>query len=189
MATITSKLSLNQMDANAAEAAKELAVLREAGMVEISRWWKRWYGRAGHKRLGRLIMAQAPPETQTNAVPRKQLPSALVKAVTIHDGIEFRIRDRALDTARFVTAQHSGSVVNIDLNTNHPIHEYISVAATSSNGGGEDAADLEKSRKGIRMLLQGWATYEIGEPAGPRRERVKRAADDWGRAARRLLQD
>lgn len=189
MATSTSKLSLDLMDAQAAEAAKELANIGDASSVEISRWWKRWYGKTGHKRLGRLIMAQAPPETQTNAVPKKRLRSALVDAVTVHDGFEFRIRARALDTTRFVVAQYSGSVVSIDLNTNHPIHEYISVAATSSNGGSEDAAGVEKARMGIQLLLQGWATYELGEPAGPRLERAKIAAADWGRATRRLLRD
>ena len=51
-------LTPEQMDANAHEASKELLVMCESGSIpELADWWRRWYLKAGHKRLARLLMA------------------------------------------------------------------------------------------------------------------------------------
>ena len=51
-------LTLEQMDTNAQEASKELLIMCESGTVlEVADWWRRWYMKAGHKRLARLLMA------------------------------------------------------------------------------------------------------------------------------------
>lgn len=47
-----------QMDAFAEEAGKELMVMSESGDIhEVADWWRRWYLKAGHKRLARMLMA------------------------------------------------------------------------------------------------------------------------------------
>jgi hypothetical protein len=52
------------MDAAAQEAHAELERhLEDWGVRDVALWWQRWYMRAGHKRLGRVLLeaAQAPP--------------------------------------------------------------------------------------------------------------------------------
>ncbi len=46
-----------EMDKAAEEAAKELRQHFERWSArDVAAWWKTWYGRAGHKRLGRLLV-------------------------------------------------------------------------------------------------------------------------------------
>lgn len=51
------QLSPEQMDGYAKEAGDELLVMCEEGSIpELADWWRRWYMKAGHKRLARLLM-------------------------------------------------------------------------------------------------------------------------------------
>jgi hypothetical protein len=50
---------LAEMDAAAEEAEKELATLDQAAVKTMAAWWHKWYMRAGHKRLGRLMVKVA----------------------------------------------------------------------------------------------------------------------------------
>jgi hypothetical protein len=51
---------LKQMDDAAAEARKELvAHLEEWTARDVVKWWAGWYLKAGHKRLGRLLVELA----------------------------------------------------------------------------------------------------------------------------------
>jgi len=47
---------LAEMDAAAQEAEKELAGLDQTAVKTLATWWQKWYLRAGHKRLGRLMV-------------------------------------------------------------------------------------------------------------------------------------
>lgn len=42
------------MDSAAVSAAKELSPCKT--VAEVADWWRRWYLKAGHKRLARLLM-------------------------------------------------------------------------------------------------------------------------------------
>jgi|WetSurSiteA1Bulk_404760.scaffolds.fasta_scaffold68606_2 hypothetical protein len=53
--TEESKATLAQMDAAAAEAAKEIPITGTA--VELLQWYKKWHMKAGYKRLGKLMKA------------------------------------------------------------------------------------------------------------------------------------
>jgi hypothetical protein len=55
-------MSLAEMDAHAKEAAEELKKLNQASVEEVAAWWYNWYLRAGHKRLGRLLVKIAKDE-------------------------------------------------------------------------------------------------------------------------------
>ena len=45
------------MDAAAYAAAEELMSLGlEAAVPQLADWWRRWYLKAGHKRLARILM-------------------------------------------------------------------------------------------------------------------------------------
>jgi hypothetical protein len=47
---------LAEMDAAAKEAEKDLATLDQAAVQTIASWWSKWYLKAGHKRLGRIMV-------------------------------------------------------------------------------------------------------------------------------------
>jgi hypothetical protein len=50
---------LAQMDAAAREAEKDLATLDQAAVQTVAVWWSKWYMKAGHKRLGRIMVKAA----------------------------------------------------------------------------------------------------------------------------------
>lgn len=50
---------LADMDAAAEEAEKDLATLDPAAVELIAAWWSKWYMKAGHKRLGRIMVKLA----------------------------------------------------------------------------------------------------------------------------------
>ena len=43
------------MDMAAGAAEKELQTLSEEVVRTMAQWWAKWYMRAGHKRLGRIL--------------------------------------------------------------------------------------------------------------------------------------
>jgi len=50
---------LAEMNAAAEEAEKDLATLDQAAVETIAAWWAKWYMKAGHKRLGRIMVRLA----------------------------------------------------------------------------------------------------------------------------------
>ena len=47
---------LAEMDAAAEEAEKELSTLDQEAVKAVAVWWSKWFMKAGHKRLGRLMV-------------------------------------------------------------------------------------------------------------------------------------
>jgi hypothetical protein len=47
---------LAKMDAAAEEAEKDLGTLDRAAIEVVATWWLKWYMKAGHKRLGRIMV-------------------------------------------------------------------------------------------------------------------------------------
>ena len=50
---------LAEMDTAAEEAEKDLTTLDQAAVETIAAWWAKWYMKAGHKRLGRIMVRLA----------------------------------------------------------------------------------------------------------------------------------
>ena len=50
---------LAEMDAAAKDAEKDLATLDPAAVQTVAAWWSKWYLKAGHKRLGRIMVKLA----------------------------------------------------------------------------------------------------------------------------------
>ena len=48
-----------KMDQAAKEAGEELAKLEANALVGVANWWKKWYMKAGHKRLARILLQYA----------------------------------------------------------------------------------------------------------------------------------
>lgn len=51
---------MKQMDEAAEAAKKELKATWTA--KQVAEWWKKWFMKAGHKRLGRILVAMAKSE-------------------------------------------------------------------------------------------------------------------------------
>ena len=46
---------MQEMDSAAVEAENNLADVSNEAIIEIGKWWNKWYMKAGHKRLGRVL--------------------------------------------------------------------------------------------------------------------------------------
>ena len=44
------------MDAAAIEAQNDLVNVDQEALEKVREWWERWYRKAGHKRLGRILV-------------------------------------------------------------------------------------------------------------------------------------
>ena len=44
------------MDNAASDAENDLLEVDEEALRAVANWWKKWFGKAGHKRLGRILL-------------------------------------------------------------------------------------------------------------------------------------
>jgi len=51
-----------QMDSAAVDAENDLNNVDPDALAKVATWWKRWFKKAGHKRLGRILVQYAPKE-------------------------------------------------------------------------------------------------------------------------------
>ena len=51
-----------KMDAAAVEAEQDIELVSSDALTDVARWWKKWYYKAGHKRLARVLLQYAPKE-------------------------------------------------------------------------------------------------------------------------------
>lgn len=50
--------AMNEMDKAAVEAQNELVDLDQEVVEVVAEWWRKWYLKAGHKRLGRVLIGK-----------------------------------------------------------------------------------------------------------------------------------
>lgn len=53
---------LQDMDNAAADAENALIDIDKEAINAVAEWWKNWYMKTGHKRLGRVLLAQLKKE-------------------------------------------------------------------------------------------------------------------------------
>jgi len=53
---------LQDMDNAAADAENDLINIDKEAINAVAEWWKKWYMKTGHKRLGRVLLAQLKKE-------------------------------------------------------------------------------------------------------------------------------
>lgn len=53
---------LQDMDNAAADAENALIDIDKEAIDAVAEWWKKWYMKTGHKRLGRVLLAQLKKE-------------------------------------------------------------------------------------------------------------------------------
>lgn len=52
----------DKMDMAAADAENDSNTVDDNSMQEVATWWRKWYIKAGHKRLARILLQYAPKE-------------------------------------------------------------------------------------------------------------------------------
>lgn len=56
--TSTNPDTMQKMDNAAGDAENDLINVDEDAIQAVAKWWKKWYPKAGHKRLGRILVAE-----------------------------------------------------------------------------------------------------------------------------------
>ncbi|MCX7757729.1 MAG: hypothetical protein N2166_05415 [candidate division WOR-3 bacterium] len=59
-------LSFEEMDQAARQAEEELKQIDPQFIEPIAAWWFKWYLKAGHKRLGRILIKKYKEKTSAN---------------------------------------------------------------------------------------------------------------------------
>ncbi|MEA5556865.1 ATP-binding protein [Nodularia spumigena] len=115
----------------------------------------------------------------------------LLAATTVDDGLKYTFAQSPLDSSAFFSVKSRGGAIIVSLNTNHPAYENL-VEILEMN---VDKADIETLRTrlinsldGLKLLLMAWARYE-DELDGKRKENAQDTRIDWGRVARRFLEN
>ncbi|MFB2771674.1 ATP-binding protein [Pelatocladus sp. BLCC-F211] len=115
----------------------------------------------------------------------------LLAATTVEDGLKYTFAQAPIDTPEFFTVQSRGGAIIVTLNTNHPAYQNLVEILEED----VDQADLNTLRSrlinsldGLKLLLMAWARYE-DELDGKRKENAVDTRIDWGRVARRFLEN
>jgi hypothetical protein len=116
----------------------------------------------------------------------------LLAATTVDDGLKYTFAKAPIEGSAFFSVQSKGGSIIITLNTKHPAYKNL-VEVLEDNVDDVDAETL-RSRLGnsldaLKLLLMAWARYEDEQPEGNRKQDVEDARIDWGRLARRFLED
>ena len=182
------RLSPEEMDSHRDKAALALKSISSEAVKTVTDWWKQWYLTAGHKRLGRLLIAhgqnkgQKPDIKQDNSVSE-------IRACTILSGVRYTFTKAPQDTAAMFSVHYQGGEVRIVLNTLHPAYLYLRGILDHS-----DALQLDDTHQntdssiiGIKLLLAAWSRYECDQPQGILHTRARDVRFDWGRVGREQL--
>ena len=176
----------DQLLAQAAEALKQLSPDETRA---LSSWWRNYYLTLGHRKLGRLLLANrraASTSSSRSARPRRsssgrQPTFEKLTAVTAFDGLTIRYEAGIPDAEAAFSVELRGSELIIVLNRDHPVFleqgEVISCLLDTQVQKSGELLVLDR-------LLRGWALYEISQPSAEYAERSKEVRRDWGRHAR-----
>jgi hypothetical protein len=117
-------------------------------------------------------------------------PDADQIAVNVIEGhLKYVFTEASLDTAAFFSVQPRGGALIVTLNTRHPAYSRLVDVLE------RDRTDvpveklkerLNNALDGLKLLLMAWARYE-DEQEAVKREHAQDARVDWGRIARRFL--
>ncbi|MEH2162062.1 MAG: ATP-binding protein [Nostoc sp.] len=116
----------------------------------------------------------------------------LLAATTVDDGLKYTFIEAPLDTSAFFSVKPRGGAIIVTLNTNHPAYQNLVEILEED----VDKADIDTLRSrlinsldGLKLLLMAWARYEDEQPDGKRKENAQDTRIDWGRVARRFLEN
>ncbi len=117
-------------------------------------------------------------------------------ASTVKESLKYLFVEAATDSPAFFSVQPKGGAIIITLNTMHPAYPRLvdvlenDTEEVPGNASPDEVAErLNRALNGLKLLLMAWARYEDEQPDGPMRQRAQDARIDWGRIARRFLQE
>jgi hypothetical protein len=108
----------------------------------------------------------------------------------VNNGLKYDFARGSIDGPAFFSVQSKGGSIMITLNTNHPVYKnLVEFLEDDVDNANIDALRirLSNSLKGLKLLLMAWARYEDEQPEGERKQSAEDARHDWGRMARKFL--
>lgn len=120
------------------------------------------------------------------------LQAELIATTTVDEGLKYIFAEVALDTPAFFSVKPKGGTIIVELNTRHPAYKNL-VEVLEENIEDTDIVILRtrlgNSLKALKLLFMAWARYEDEQPEGMRKQNAQDARMDWGRLARRFLEN
>lgn len=116
------------------------------------------------------------------AAPLGHRKSIELRAITLTSGVTLRVIQRPIDSSALFTTESRGSELLLVMNSSHPIF--------ASHPMPFAAAEVPKGYKQLlELLLEAWALYEDGVPAGGEHRRLEETRMMWGRRMVQLLSE
>lgn len=113
-------------------------------------------------------------------------------ARTIGNNLKYTFAEAGMDTPAFFSVKSKAGAIIVTLNTDHPAYEKL-VEVLEEDTEGESVQELKQrlgnSLEGLKLLLMAWARYEDEQPNETKQQIAKDIRADWGRVARKFLED
>lgn len=110
--------------------------------------------------------------------------SELIAATIVDDDLKYIIKDGDIDGDAFFSVRPKGGKIMIILNINHPVYpKLIELLEKQESDGTQDCDTFDA----LKLLIMAWARYEDQQPDGEQKTRTQEARADWGRIAKRFL--
>jgi hypothetical protein len=107
--------------------------------------------------------------------------SEAMAASIVDDNLKYIIKEGDIDGDAFFSVRPKGGKIMIILNINHPVYPKLIELLEKDNEQGSNAFDA------LKLLIMAWARYEDQQPDGDSKDRTQEARSDWGRMAKRFL--
>lgn len=175
------------------EDLKAIARSTPKPIAAVLAWYREWYLKAGHKRLGRILCDRGKPFStrpggRRAASPAEETPHERISVVDVTCNVRYQFKAVPLDTPALFCVQPSAGVTLIAVNTNHPAGEAAFDALSSAAEGKFNADDSAPGIPSLFVLaVESWARLESETPHGKRQDTVKKVREDWGRTLRDMF--
>ncbi len=106
-----------------------------------------------------------------------------IAATIVDEGLKYIIQDGDIDGDAFFSVRPKGGKIMIVLNINHPVHPKLIELLEKQEEQNEGSDTLDA----LKLIIMAWARYEDQQPDGEQKTRAQEARADWGRIAKRFL--
>jgi hypothetical protein len=153
----------DQMETMSVSANEELQGLSESDVSKVADWWKSWFLKVGHKRLGRALIKKSTSsrkrsnKSNTNARLKFDQVNSVERSIPTRmsdSTAKYRIISRALSEPVLFSFESNYPDLAIVLNKNHPM--YASIFAQISR----EMSDHTFESRPLLALLTGWSYVE-----------------------------